>query len=462
MIACVIVSLILLILVILLKRTTAEARNNTLDQLPRTPAAAGLVGVALKRMKDMKNHHLKQYVNPVKIFRFLHKVKEANNPHFEGIICPEEYKALCKDVDENGYNLVYQDLAEDEELLEKFDACGDSVVNDEFLTPPQPDHSTKEKQTEKADHEEDAAISKTRYLMARCKVTDESILQGPEDTIHRFDACGDMNVKDAIDSQPDDHTNKSKDSPDGEDPLQKTQFVYDETVCMAPKYLEITVAPGEGQRPKSRMSDKHWDVKSFPQLHNPDGSNGKDQERAVKLTDQRYFVQRICNKETRFARCPSFLFASVGFLEEKHIYNSMSLAGTRGKNVQTPEGKVQCRLEDEYRVIESVPMSPKYWNKVKYEVLAKLDNFGPFQLFFTLSCADMRWDANFVTIMMERGYHLNMRMQTTAGHWSVIPEARTTHGDWKPIDKFIKEDVDESFHELICGNVVMATRYFDC
>ena len=407
----------------------------------------------------MKNHHLRQFVNPDKIFRFLHKVQTANNPHFNDIICPEEYKALCQAVDENGYNLVYQDMAEEEELLDKFDACGDSFVNDEFLTPPQPSETTKEtEKTEEAKDEEDTAISKTRYLMARCKVTDETIFQEAEDSVEHFDACGDISVKDALDSQPEDSSEKPKETTDGEDPIQKTQFIYDESVCMAPKYLEVTVAPGEGQRPKNRMSDKDWEVKAFPQLHNADGSNAKDQQRAVKLTDQRYFVQRVCNKETRFARCPSYLFGAVGFLEEKHIYNSLSLAGTRGKNVKTAEGRVQCKLEDEYRVIESVPMSPKYWNKVKYEVLAKLDNFGPFQLFFTLSCADMRWDANFITIMMERGYHINMRMEQLHDQWRVVPEARTSHGDWKPIDQFIKEDVDESFHELIRGNVVMATR----
>ena len=408
----------------------------------------------------MKNHHLRQYVNPDKIFRFLDKVKTASNPHFEDIICPDEYKALCKVVDENGYNLVYQDLAEDDELLEKFDARGDSVVQDEFSTPPQPAGSNKEARTEEANDDEDSAVSKTRFLMTRCNITDETIFQDvdPEESIAQFAACGDINVKDALDSRPDDPPKQAKKSSDGEDPIQKTQFVYDESVCMAPKYLEVTVAPGEGQRPKSRMSDKNWDVKAFPQLHNPDGSNGKDEERAVKLTDQRYFVQRVCNKETRFARCPSYLFGAVGYLEEKHIYNSMSLAGTRGQNVHTPDGKVQCKLEDEFRVIESVPMSPKYWNKAKYEVLAKLDNFGPFQLFFTLSCADMRWDANFVTIMLERGYELNMKVEQTEGQWNVVPEVRTSKGDWKPLDKFIKEDVDESLHELIRGNVVMATR----
>ena len=59
----------------------------------------------------------------------------------------------------------------------------------------------------------------------------------------------------------------------------------------------ISIAPGEGQVPKDIMSDENWDVKSFPHLHNADGSNGKDQERQVRLTEQQYSIQRICNKD---------------------------------------------------------------------------------------------------------------------------------------------------------------------
>ena len=70
----------------------------------------------------------------------------------------------------------------------------------------------------------------------------------------------------------------------------------------------------------------------------------------------------------------------------------------------------------------------------------------------------MRWDANFVTIMLEKGYEINMRIDETGGQWTVVPEARKPNGVWKPIDQFIREDIDESFHELIRGNVVMATR----
>ena len=41
---------------------------NTLDQLPRTPQAAGLIGVALKRKVEYKNAHKHQLIDPDKIF----------------------------------------------------------------------------------------------------------------------------------------------------------------------------------------------------------------------------------------------------------------------------------------------------------------------------------------------------------------------------------------------------------
>ena len=64
----------------------------------------------------------------------------------------------------------------------------------------------------------------------------------------------------------------------------------------------ISVAPGEGKIPKDILSENEWDIKAFPHLHNANVSNGKDQERKLRLTDQNYFIQRICNKEKRFAR----------------------------------------------------------------------------------------------------------------------------------------------------------------
>ena len=97
---------------------------------------------------------------------------------------------------------------------------------------------------------------------------------------------------------------------------------------------------------------------------------------------------------------------------------------------------------------------------MKYEILAKIENLGPFHLFFTLSCADMRWDATFATILSEMGYSVMFMKTEEDGLPRAHVKVKTSSGDWKPLEQFLEEDLAESRHELIRGNVVMATRYF--
>ena len=198
----------------------------------------------------------------------------------------------------------------------------------------------------------------------------------------------DKSEKEAVKQSEDDETGDKATTETKEEEeyhLKKYQFHYDESLCMMDKYPEIKIAPGEGQKLKSIHGDKHWDIKAFPHLHNADGSNGKDQERKVRLTDQRYFIQRIINKEKRFAASAAYLYSAIAYIEEKRILQNMSLVGSRGKAVKGKTGKISYELEDEYRVLEGIPNSPKYWQKLKYEIHAKIDNLGPFHLFFTLS-----------------------------------------------------------------------------
>ena len=142
---------------------------------------------------------------------------------------------------------------------------------------------------------------------------------------------------------------------------------------MTDKYPEISVnteatvsiAPGEGQIPKDIMNDYEWDIKAYPHLHNADGSNGKDQERKVRLTDQSYFIQRVCNLEKRFAKSSAYMYAAVAFIEKKQINRNINLAGTRGRQVNNKEGGKSYELDDAYRVLENVKNTPRYWKQAK-------------------------------------------------------------------------------------------------
>ena len=383
---------------------------NTLEQLPRTPEAAGLIGVALKRKVQYKNSHQQQLINSEKLFRMLEKLKLNKNPHYQFYDDFNTYQNRCRITDPTGYMVLFEDDVN--EQLSPVDGKQLSELVDEL----------------------------------------EMETNNKRDDV-------DAEEKEDFDLQT-------------SDPVKKFQFVYNESLCMTSKYPEISsfsdktcieIAPGEGQVPKDIMSDENWDVKAFPHLHNPDGSNGKDQERLVRLSDQQYFIQRICNKEKRFARSPAYMYAAVAYIEKKQIKKNINLVGTCGKKFSNEKGGQTYELEDGYRVLEDIKMTPKYWKKAKYEMIARLDNLGPFQLFFTLSCADMRWDENFAAILLERGYEIDYTQTTKLddGSLQINIRARNKGKEWKPIKQFIEEDLEESLHELVRGNVLTATRYFD-
>ena len=303
-------------------------------------------------------------------------------------------------------------------------------------------------------------VSPPEDFKKRCRDTDKEgheLIYGKEDVIEEnLEICGNdqmIEVEDALQIE-------EEEDDENKDPARKFNFTYDRSVCMMEKYPEITIAPGEGQKPKGILTDMNWDVKAFPHLHNPDGSNGKDESRKVKLTDQWYFIQRVINKEMRFAQSPDYLYSAVAYLEQKQICSNIALVGVRGKPVHTADGQTCFQLDDEFRVLENMKNTPKYWQKMKYEILAKIDNLGAFQLFFTLSCADQRWSANMAEIVMNRGFTVRFSRNRTNDDQEPFIEVKTVDGNWKPLMQFIKEDVKESLQELIRGNVVSATRYF--
>ena len=199
-------------------------------------------------------------------------------------------------------------------------------------------------------------------------VTDEIILD---------DDGSDKDSDDDSDKDSDDDSDEElKDELDylSNDPVRKFQFTYNKSLCMSNKYPEISaddptkdieLAPGEGKVPNDIMREKDWDIKAFPHLHNLDGSNGKDEERKTRLTDQNYFIQRILNKDKRFARSPAYIYAAVAYIEKKQLQRNINISGTRGKKVETNDGGITYELEDGYTVLDDIKNTPRYWKKNK-------------------------------------------------------------------------------------------------
>ena len=148
-----------------------------------------------------------------------------------------------------------------------------------------------------------------------------------------------------------------------------------------------------------------WDIKSWPALL-PDGKFGLHFKRKVRLTEQQYFCQRIFHKDKRFSRSPDFIFAAAAYIEQKQLMSKANISFMRGKKNVNAEGATKYELDDAFTTFEGIKNTPKYWQKVKYEMIAKLENIGPFHFFFTLSCGDNRYDENFSSFLVKNGYSL--------------------------------------------------------
>ena len=261
-------------------------------------------------------------------------------------------------------------------------------------------------------------------------------------------------------------------------PIRKYQYDYNRTTCMTNKFPEsdsgsaLDFAPAEGKIPTNILRDDDWDINSFPNLH-PTGQNKMFQERKIKLTPQQYLSQRLKNMDNRFAQCTPYVFAAAAYLEEKQMERNIGVSYRKGKIDVSNEGSKTYKLDDAYSVLDDVKSTPKFWKKAKMEILGKIDNFGPFHWFYTLSCADMRWDENFTSILRQRGYKIiwnqehkmdidddnkdDINPEDTHIQVEVVKNGKIESID---LEYFLENECEESLHEFIRTNVFIATRNF--
>jgi hypothetical protein len=378
----------------------------TVDKLPRTPTEASIISVKLKRKMGYKGHHTEQVIDSRKVFKFLNFLKESGHPSYDSFEKIEDFERRCEEEDPEGFLLIHPDYEFLEDPPEEL-----SEVVDEVLT-----------------GEEDGMLPDK---------TEEAKLEAEEEEYLTHDA------------------------------VRKFQIDHDKSSVLTQRFPEIGTdsmlcfAPGEGKVPTNILNNKSWDIDSFPHLF-PSGDHGMFSKRDVSLKDQEFLTQRLCNKDTRFEQCPPFVFAAAAYLEEKQMSRNIGLTFSKGK-VASRDGNIRSyQLDDCYGVLDNCKNTPRYHQKNKYNMLAALDNFGPFHIFFTLSCADLRWTENFSSILREKGWTVVWDFGANSKDSAVDAEVEVLlpDGSLKKLDLFLKEDADESLHESIRTNVFTATRTF--
>ena len=397
---------------------------NTITQVPRLPEEAGLIHIKLKRKKQYQGHEKSEFVRPEKLFKVLQILKEMNHPYYQSYDTKEGYEARRRE---------------------------------------------RKKRTDRQEQDKDNIEENLGQILI------EDIQNEPNDEVVESGDMDELEQEMAIDE--DDIRN---------DPVRRQHFNYSANSVLVNGHPEIMLnnegkqvadlnfSPAEGRIPQNFLDQKDWDIKSWPTLH-PDGKFGMDYPREQKLTKQKYFNQRILNKNCKFAKTPGYVFGATSYVESERLRNNANISGYRGKKETDEEGQVSYKMKNPFVVFDKIPNTPKYWQNVKFEMLAKMENMGPFQWFFTLSCGDMRWSANFYNYFVKHNYGLEVGdkghvMQTKPlkkneickeGWKQTIKNGKSVQEiEWdifKDSNKF-KHDVSRSEH--IRNDVLLATRNF--
>ena len=97
-----------------------------------------------------------------------------------------------------------------------------------------------------------------------------------------------------------------------------------------------------------------------------------------------------------------------------------------------------------------MPGTPRYWQKKKYELLSKIENLGPFHLFFTLSSAEKRYNENFTAFLQE--HDVRYIIENGIEYCTV---------DGIPLDDFLQREENSTKHEFIRKNILTTTLNFN-
>ena len=300
-----------------------------------------------------------------------------------------------------------------------------------------------------------------------------SVLKELGNPHYQFDYSSGQDDNIAMDVESSDKSSSNGSEEEDDEEQEKENNMYTAATCMVhenPETLvvinktnevlrkqtastDVEIAPGEGKVPTNWLKEHDFDVLSFPTLF-PTGKYGCDFPREPKVSKQKYFNQRILNIDRRFSKDMPYLFAAQQRVEREQIEQQFNLVVKKGKITEGMDGKTIMSTTDNFAAFKKIRGTPKYFQQVRNELIAKIGQLGPFHLFFTLSCGEKRWDEIIATLLELEGKNV----KCTSLNEDETPLSFTVDG--LPMDEFLTEN-QLTRQKLLQENILLVTRMFD-
>ena len=136
------------------------------------------------------------------------------------------------------------------------------------------------------------------------------------------------------------------------------------------------------------------------------------------------------------------------------IFNYCFFIGVKGKTDTEADGVRRLQLNDMYDVFKQVKGTPKFWQSARNDLVAKIKQLGPFHVFYTFSCGEMRWTEVFISIFKKKGYRVEIPDNWSGDDSEILVEGIEL---WT----YVNEEMSQSKHELFKDYTFLITRLFD-
>ena len=91
-------------------------------------------------------------------------------------------------------------------------------------------------------------------------------------------------------------------------------------------------------------------------------------------------------------------------MERDALEGQVNICTQKGIMFDGPNGIKSMKLFDAFSIFKKIPGTPKFWQQKRSNLLAMINVLGPFQWFFTFSCAELRWPQIIAAILRKRGH----------------------------------------------------------
>ena len=146
-------------------------------------------------------------------------------------------------------------------------------------------------------------------------------------------------------------------------------------------------------------------------------------------------------------------------LEKDYLERQINISGQRGKK-REQDGEMVMELHDAFDVFKNIKGSPKYWQVAQNELVAKVKQLGPFHVFYTLSCGEMRWPEVFLSLLKRNGYKVTIP-DDWDGHKQDLLVFDPKEGKDVELWDFVNNRMSTPKRELFKDYTLLITRMFD-